>query len=508
MDYFNVRKAHFIEKWTVRRIARTYGVSRNTVKKYIVTDELPQYRRSAERDSPVLGPFFETIDQLIKEDLERKTKERFTAHTFYRYLKNSHGYIGSENTLRKYFCQRRRELAGLANVTVPLLHPPNGEAQVDWIEDITVIIADKQTIVQGFCMRLNHSKKPFLKVYHSMGMECWLDGHRSAFEYFGGVPSRVTYDNPKVAVTKVLKGRKRLENDKFVGFKGYYGFDSFYCMVRTPEEKGGVENAVGYIRRNFFVPYLKGDTLDDINRQLVAMCNEEDGRIPQGSKESIGSAFQIEKRALHQLPGVPYDCCQVKYVKIAGKTSTFKFDKNYYSVPTKYIYRTLTLKAYPDSLVICDENEVVATHRRLYDCENEYVLDPLHYLSCLKIKPALLEHGKPFADWGLPEEFNRYQEALMLTYDREKARRDYIRVLLELQDHGLEEVQSAIRQALCLGCCQPEAVIGIIKMNECSSAVVAGGHLEEPAWQHIKVIQPECRAFDDLIYAEREVVMA
>lgn len=507
MDYFNIREAHFIQKWGIRRIAREYGLSRNTVRKYVADGALPQYHQSVDRSCPVLGPYIEVIDELIKKDLEKKPKERFTGHTFYKYLRDDYGYARSENTLRKYFCQRRRELAGCTKVIVPLCHPPNGEAQVDWIEDITVVINGEQTIVQGFCMRLNYSKKPFVKVYPSMEMECWLDGHRSGFEHFGGIPSRITYDNPKVAVTKVLKGRKRVENSTFTTFKGYYGFNTFYCMIGTPEEKGGVENSVGYIRRNFFVPTLECDTIDDINRKLLVTCCEEDERLPQGSKELIGVAFEAEKGAMHELPLRPYDCCRVKHVKIAGKTATFSFQKNYYSVPMKYIYRTLTLKVYPDKLVVCDESEVAAVHQRLHNVEYEHMLDPVHYLPCLKTKPALLEYGKPFVEWRLPIEFDQYFEALKMTY-KEKAGKEYIRVLMELQTYSMEEVKNAIHQALCLGTCHPDAVIGILKVSAYNSAKDVHEKITDPPWRHIQIIQPECKSFDILMCAEREEVVA
>jgi transcriptional regulator with XRE-family HTH domain len=124
MNYFNIREAHFIQKWSIRKIARAFGISRNTVRKYLIDGSLPQYHRSIDRPCPVLGPFIETIDELITEDLNRKRKERFTGHTFYKCLRDNHGYAGSEVTLRRYFCVRRRELSGSTKVTVPLVHPP------------------------------------------------------------------------------------------------------------------------------------------------------------------------------------------------------------------------------------------------------------------------------------------------------------------------------------------------------------------------------------------------
>lgn len=507
MDYFNIREAHVLQHWSLRKISREFGLSRNTVKKYIADTSLPQYRRSSTRSCPVLGSFMELIDELIQEDLKKPKKQRFIGHTFYIHMRDMHGYTGAEATMRKYFCLRRRELAGLTQVTVPLIHPPNGEAQVDWIEDITVVLKGKEVLVQGFCMRTINSQKPFIKVYHSMEMECWLDGHQTGFEFLSGIPTRITYDNPKVAVTKVLKGRKRTENTLFVSFKGYYGFNTFYCMPGTPEEKGGVENGVGYIRRNFFVPFLTGNSLDDINAQLWEKCSKEDTRIPQGRTVSIGAAFGVEKQTLGHLPPRPFECCQTGHVKIAGKTATFSYQKNYYSVPVKYIFRTLLLKIFPERLVVCHEDEIVAVHKRLHGVEYEYMLDPLHYLLCLKTKPALLEYGKPFAEWELPEEFTRYFTALKGAYEHQ-AGREYIKVLMQLQTFSIEEVREAIHQALASGTCHPDAVIGLLKMRKQSSILEGSGLPGHSLMHRIQVQQPECKSFDLLLYEQGEEAVA
>jgi transposase len=507
MDYFNIREAYVLKKWSIRRIAREYGLSRNTVKKYVADNVLPEYRRSSIKLCPVLGAFMEIIDELIQEDLKKPKKQRFIGHTFYTYMRNTHGYTGAEPTIRKYFCLRRRELAGQTQVTVPLIHPPNGEAQVDWIEDITIMLDGKETLVQGFCMRTINSQKPFLKVFHSMEMECWLDGHQNGFDFLGGVPSRITYDNPKVAVTKVFQGRKRIENTLFMSFKGYFGFNTFYCMPGTPEEKGGVENGVGYIRRNFFVPFLTGNSLDDINAQLRVKCSEEDARIPQGRKAPIGAAFAGEKGTLSYLPQRPFECCQTRHVKIAGKTATFSHQKNYYSVPVKYIFRTLLLKIFPERLVVCHEDEVIAEHQRPHGVEYEYMLDPLHYLLCLKTKPALLEYGKPFAGWKLPEEFTRYFSALKVTYEQQ-AGKEYIKVLMQLQTYSMEEVREAIHQALESGTCHPDAVIGLMKMRKQSSILGGNSLFSHSPVHRIQVQQPDCKSFDLLLYEQREEAVA
>jgi hypothetical protein len=266
---------------------------------------------------------------------------------------------------------------------------------------------------------------------------------------------------------------------------------------------------VGYTRRNLFLPILEGEDLDDINRQLLERCREEDDRIAERAIMTIGAAFQVEKGSLLPLPQRPYDCCRVLSVKIAGKTSTFGFDKNRYSVPVEYVYQTLTLKVYPNHLEVCRGNEVVAVHQRLHGVEYEDSLDPLHYLPCLQRKPALLEHGKPFVNWKLPEEFARYLEALRVPYG-EKAKREYVRVLMQLQHYRVEEVAGALGQALRAGTCDPGAVISLLKVRERDFAASTSGSEREPdvSWSHIRVLQPTCAGFDALLSQMPEEVAA
>ncbi len=509
VEYADIREAYYVKGWSVRKIAKTFGLSRNTVKKYIQDGAFPEYHSYVEKERPVLGSFEEKIDEIILADLEKNPKERFTSHTLFEHLSGEYGYEGAESTLRRFFCQRRREILGSANVTVPLDHPPNGEAQVDWIEDIPVVINGEKVNVQGFCLRLNYSGRKFVKVYRTMEMECWLDGHRSAFEFLGGVPPRITYDNPRVAVTKVLKGRKRVENNTFLGFRGYYSFGSLYCMRRTPEEKGGVENGVGYVRRNFFVPTLEGKDIDDINSQMLAVCLREDNRIAKRRQDSISAAFEREKRSLLPLPQKPYECCRLLPVKIASRTSTFGFENNRYSVPTKYVCQTLMLKVYPNHLEVCRDDEVVAVHKRLHGVVYQDCLDPMHYLPCLEKKPALLDHGKPFVNWQLPEEFARYLEDLRTPYG-EKARREYIRVLLQLQYYSVQDVASAIGQALRAGTRDPDAVISLLKVREHKLTTLdsTGDFKTIPFPERIRILQPDCATFDRLLDLEVEEVAA
>ena len=162
----------------------------------------------------------------------------------------------AESTVRAYVAQVNFELDNtLRMVTVPQTHGPGEEAECDfgefmaWIEGVLVKC-------WMFCLRLSHSGRGFHVAFCHQAQEAFFEGHVLAFAHFGAVPARIRYDNLKAAVVKVLLGRARLENQRFVALRSHYGFDSFYCLpgIEGSHEKGGVEGEVGRFRRRHLVP--------------------------------------------------------------------------------------------------------------------------------------------------------------------------------------------------------------------------------------------------------------
>ena len=91
-----------------------------------------------------------------------------------------------------------------------------------------------------------------------------------------GVPGRIRYDNLKAAVARVLRGRNRIEAERFVALRSHYGFDSFFCLPGPggAHEKGGVEGEVGRFRRRNMVPVPRVESMEELN-ELVAAGDEK-----------------------------------------------------------------------------------------------------------------------------------------------------------------------------------------------------------------------------------------
>jgi transposase len=246
-DREKIRRAYFIDKKTLRQIAKELHVARKTVRKAIESAEPAPYTLSEPRPAPILGPYKQRIDQLLDENEHLPRKQRYTSHKIFQELEKA-GYPGSESTVRGYIGQRRRERRK-PKVYLPLEFDPGTDAQVDWGEAVAEIAGQWET-VHVFYMRLCYSRRLFMIAFPAQKQEAFFEGHVQAFHHFQGVPHRIAYDNLKAAVQKVLEGHTRQEQIAFIAFRSHYLFESYFCMPGQGNEKGGVEHGVGFGRRN------------------------------------------------------------------------------------------------------------------------------------------------------------------------------------------------------------------------------------------------------------------
>ena len=241
--YEQIRKAHEREQLSVRELARRFGVHRRDVRQALASP-LPPQRKIPERPAPALDRWKPTIDGWLDADRSAPRKQRHTARRVWQRLIEEHGAQVGESTVRRYVAEvRRRQNVPLVEVMVPQRHPLGEEAEVDF-GTASVVLAGVPVEVSMFVMRLSASGRGYTRAYLNECQEVFLDGHVRAFEHFGGVPNRIRYDNLKAAVERVLKGRDRVESDRFIALRSHYGFDSFFCQpgIKGSHEKGGVRS--------------------------------------------------------------------------------------------------------------------------------------------------------------------------------------------------------------------------------------------------------------------------
>ena len=451
-DREKIRRAYFVEKQSLRQIARDLHVARKTVRKALGAAEAETYALSEPRSAPMLGPYKQRIDELLMENEHLPPKQRYTSHKIYQAIAKD-GYQGGESTVRGYIGQRRREKRR-PKVYLPLEFDPGTDAQVDWGEAL-VEIAGARITVQVFYMRLCYSRRLFMMAFPAQKQEAFFEGHVQAFHHFQGIPHRIAYDNLKAAVQKILAGHTRQERQAFVALRSHYLFESHFCTPGQGNEKGGVEHGVGFGRRNFMVPIPKAATFAELNTLLLAECLKDDERQVDGQPVVIGEAWELERPALWPLPSRDYKCCVTRPVCLTPY-SQIEFETNRYSVPADKAQPHLVLKAYPFRVDILYLEDVIASHARCYE-RHQDIFNPLHYLPLLEQRPGAFQHAKPVRRWR--ETWPPAYERLLAKLQTEgQGVREFVRILRLHEKYPAHLVEQAVAQALEYGCIHADGV--------------------------------------------------
>ena len=443
-----IRRAHYIEKKAIRRIAKELGHSRRVVRQALKESGIPVYQRKAPSPMPVLGPYVGLITQWLQEDESVPVKQRHTAHRIFTRLVSEQGFRGCESNIRRYV---RGIRPSLDSVFTPITHDIGDEAQVDFGE-AQVDFLGRRTTVHLFCFQLCYSGRRFVRAYRTERQEAFFEGLVLAFRTIGGVPKRVTFDNPKTLVKRVFRGHLREEHPEFIALRSHYLFESHFCNPGKGNEKGHVEGLVGCVRRNALVPIPEFSGFSALNAHLEKWCEEDGSRRYHG--ESVSDRFNAERLHLKPLPAFDYSCCRRESCTV-GSTSQVRVGTNRYSVPVAYAHRRVAVLCYPERIEVLCQGAVIATHVRCYD-QHQDILEPLHYVPLLTKRPALFVHGKAFCGWALPAIFEETRRRLRERSDR--GDRDFVRILRLHERYTTDQITAALQQAEALRCLGADAV--------------------------------------------------
>ena len=249
-----VLRMHRRDKKSVREIVKATSLARNTVRKYLRADRVEEPRRSRREEAPSkLAPFVEAIKQALIIDARRPKKERRTAKSLLKQIREA-GYDGGYSRLTDFIRQWRAQQGGVAigKAFVPLAFELGEAFQFDWSEE-GLVIGGIYRRLQIAHMKLCASRAFWLVAYPSQGHEMLFDAHTRSFAALGGVPRRGIYDNMKTAVDKVLKGKGRVVNARFAVMCAHYLYDPDFCNVASGWEKGVVEKNVQDSRRRVWI---------------------------------------------------------------------------------------------------------------------------------------------------------------------------------------------------------------------------------------------------------------
>lgn len=498
-----MRRAFYIDGQSMRQVARERHRSRDTVKRALLDPSPTEYHLQQPRLCPVMGPYQEIVDRWLLEDQQRPRKQRHTAHRVYERLKDERQFRGAESTVRRFVRLRKAALQiGRPDVFIPLEFGPGQDAQADFGEAV-VIIAGERTVAQYLVIILGYSTLAFVMAFPHQRQEAFFEGHGAAFEWFSGVPRRIWYDNLKQAVQRVLEGRNREEQERFVSLRSYYLFESRFCTPGQGHEKGLVENEVGYARRNFMVPLPEADTWAELNAQLRARCEREKERRRRGQQQTIGERWAEEREHLLPLPATPFEGCVYSPAQVNRK-SLVSFDGNAYSVPTIYAHRGVLVKGFVHRVCIAYQDEVIAEHPRCYS-KGQEIIDPLHYLRLLLQRPGAFEHAKPIRRWRTewPPVYEHYLAQLRLRLEEREAVRRFVQVLQLHTDFPAQEIAAALERALEVECFHPDGIRNLLLVQHDPPAVQVRLDLSSrPGLSQPQVTPPDLEQYNQLLEQE------
>ncbi len=445
-----------VEGKSQRQVAKALGIARKTVAKYADQTSVPESKARRTNTASILTPEIKTeIERLLAQNETLPRKQRWIGRTIYEHLRTV-GYRGSEPSVRRHVAKARREKRNRP-AFVPLVYNPGEVAEFDWGE-AEVVLAGKRIKVQLLCLRLRWSGMPFVISYPNQRQEAMFDGLRQGFEALGGTPVRQTSDNLTQAVQKILEGRNRKEQDAYRSFRTHYLIDSNFCNPASGNEKGSVENLVGFAQRNIIGPQLEVQSWEQLRAVLWERCLKYAERVPRGETQTVLERWRQEQRILRPLPARPYDCCKTVLVT-SNNVACVTFETCRYSVPVRHAGQQLVLRAYWNRVDVAHGLERIASHPRCYE-RGWDILELDHYLDLLLRKPRALDQARPFRAADLPPVYHRFREELRQRDAR--GDREFVRVLMLHRDFPAERVQAALEEALQRRTVQYEAVCQLL----------------------------------------------
>ena len=327
------------EEKSLREITRITDHSFKTVKKYAYEENwnkrhLPNLEPAR---YPVMGEYIDTVNEWLEEDCRAPRKQRHTATKVYTRLRDECGFTGSYSCVKKYYRKKK------------------------------------------FLMQ--QQNEALTQVFPSENQECLLEGMKRIFKYIGGVPIRIKADNMTTAVAHVGKGTQRDLSQGFARFMLHYRFQADFCNPASGNEKGNVENKVGYSRRNFFVPVPTIEDFDVFNEQLLVLCEKDAERVHYKHQVPIRELWEEEKQKLLYLPEFEYDVFRLETVRL-NKYGYATIETNSYGLSPELAGQTAQTKIFFDRIELYYDHMLLKVYPRSYERCKE-ILDWTQYVGTL-----------------------------------------------------------------------------------------------------------------------------
>jgi transposase len=453
-----IRRMRLREGLPIREISRRTGLSKNTVKQWLRREGVTEPKYPKRTSKSVLDPWTQHLEAALRTDEHRPARDRRTAKALFEQIR-AMGYGGSYPRVVVWVRRWREQQANAPRraAFVPMSFELGDAFQFDWSCEY-VFVGGLRRRLEVAHTKLACSRAFWLTAYPTQSHEMLFDAHARAFAAFGGVPRRGIYDNMKTAVDKVGIGKARSVNIRFQAMCSHYLFETEFCNPASGWEKGVVEKNVQDRRRQIWreAAERRWSDLDALNAWLAERCRQswDESAHPEWPALTVAEVWQDEQARLMPCPK-PFDGYVEHQVRVSA-TSLIHFQRNRYSVPTRHVNDILSLRVYPQQLVLVAEGIEVARHTRSFEREQTFY-DWQHYIELVETKPGALRNGAPFKT--MPEVLQTLQRHLLRHPGGDRV---MTQVLAAVPVHGLDPVLVAAEMALEAGRPSAEHVLNVL----------------------------------------------
>ena len=495
-----IREMYYQQDKNISEIASETGFNWKTVKKYVDMEDFsspPPKPASEDSHESKLDAFKPLIDSWLEADKLAPRKQRHTAkRVFSRLQKEAAGFDCSYRLVAMYVSHKKKELhLNKKDGSIPLEHRP-GEAQVDFgyadFYENGKLYHDAKYLVISF----PYSNGGYLQLNYGENLECLLEGLVAMFEYIGGVPAEIWFDNTRTIVTEIIKGGGRNVTERFQRFCEHYRFKPVFMNPESGWEKGNVENKVGYLRRNELVPIPRFESLKEENKYLLTQCDADMKRehYDDDSGRFISELFEEDKARLISLPSVPFDTALYTVAR-TDKYGKFTLDngKHRYSASPAFSECTINLKITSTQVIVMDADMTeIVRHKRLYGDDHER-MDWLPYLSYIAKKPRSLRNSGIYD--MMPASMQQYMDSCD-NKDRGRA----LKILAELTSRtGFNSALATVDEAIRFHATDPDSLESLYRRTYSEVPIMPPISASELPSQKIIPFRNELKELDALL---------